>query len=100
MLAIALSPQFVSLHKDLLCLPYLCFFPLLPAWKQPGVDLPDGGVDLTDSGRLNHQFAGGEDLDRGLGLLYLVGGAVSALWVELTVLVVLVLLQEILKIIN
>ena len=33
--------------------------------------MPDGGVDVTDGGSLNHQLAGGVDLDCGLGVLYL-----------------------------
>ena len=53
-------------------------------------------MDVAHSGGLDHQFARGVDLDRGLGVLYLVVDVLSALWVELTGLVVLVPQKEIL----
>ena len=53
-------------------------------------------MDVAHSGGLDHQFARGVDLDRGLGVLYLVVDVLPALWVELTGLVVLVPQKEIL----
>ena len=53
-------------------------------------------MDVAYSGGLYHQFAGGVDLDRGLGVLYLEVNVLPALRVELTRLVVLVPQKEIL----
>ena len=70
-----LSPHFISLSQlfsmiqSQVCFLSLRFFPLLAGWQEPGVDLPDGGVYVTDGWSLNHQFAGGVDLDRGPGVL-------------------------------
>ena len=54
---LSLSPHLVSLGKSRLLFPSLRLPPLLPVGKEPGVDLPDGGVDVADSGGLNDQFA-------------------------------------------
>ena len=52
-----LSPHLVSLAQRRFRIPSLDLPPLLLVGKEPGVDLPDGGVDVADSGRLNDQFA-------------------------------------------
>ena len=64
-----ISPELVSIILD--SAHALAFCPLLLGLKEPGVELPDGEVDVTEGGGLDHQLAGGEDLHGGPGLLYL-----------------------------